>query len=363
MATVLSLPSLKSVAECADFSLTVRPYIPQLLDLPRNLRAALAGDDKLHELRLLYLNTNPLASAAALALALSVIVLVASEVNRNYSQVDRLWSILPAVYIGHYAAWAHLNGLPTQKLDNIAVFGAVWSARLTFNYWRKGGYNIGSEDYRWPIIKDKLGYWGMLALNVTFISFGQNILLLLITAPAYIFLLASRLGSDTMQLSDIVFSRALMGLILVEFFADQQQWNYQEAKRKYRATAKLPADSKYTQEDLDRGFNVSGLWSWSRHPNFLAEQLIWVTLYQWACYATDTYFNWTVVGVMGYLGVFQGSTWLTELLSAQKYPEYEEYQRLVGRFFPKLFSTRASEELVLEKSKPTQAKKRGSKKD
>ena len=21
--------------------------------------------------------------------------------------------------------------------------------RLTFNYWRRGGYNIGSEDYRW----------------------------------------------------------------------------------------------------------------------------------------------------------------------------------------------------------------------
>ncbi len=21
--------------------------------------------------------------------------------------------------------------------------------RLTYNYWRKGGYNVGSEDYRW----------------------------------------------------------------------------------------------------------------------------------------------------------------------------------------------------------------------
>lgn len=23
--------------------------------------------------------------------------------------------------------------------------------RLTFNYWRKGGYNVGSEDYRWSV--------------------------------------------------------------------------------------------------------------------------------------------------------------------------------------------------------------------
>lgn len=23
--------------------------------------------------------------------------------------------------------------------------------RLTFNYWRKGGYTVGSEDYRWYV--------------------------------------------------------------------------------------------------------------------------------------------------------------------------------------------------------------------
>lgn len=126
----------------------------------------------------------------------------------------------------------------------MAVFGAVWSARLTFNYWRKGGYEIGSEDYRWAIIKDKIGYWPMFAFNVTFISFIQNvsllentfprseasakhrqILLWWIATPAYVLMLASRVGSDTMQLPDIIASRVLMVLILIEFFADQQQWS------------------------------------------------------------------------------------------------------------------------------------------
>lgn len=27
----------------------------------------------------------------------------------------------------------------------------VLQIRLTFNYWRKGGYQIGSEDYRWYV--------------------------------------------------------------------------------------------------------------------------------------------------------------------------------------------------------------------
>lgn len=47
--------------------------------------------------------------------------------------------------------------------------------RLTFNYWRKGGYNIGSEDYRWGVIKAKLPGPVFFALNVTFISFSQNV--------------------------------------------------------------------------------------------------------------------------------------------------------------------------------------------
>jgi hypothetical protein len=32
--------------------------------------------------------------------------------------------------------------------------------------------------------------------------------------------------------------------------------------------------------------------------------------------------------------LFQGSTWLTELITSGKYPEYSEYQRSVGMFAP-----------------------------
>lgn len=116
--------------------------------------------------------------------------------------------------------------------------------------------------------------------------------------------------------------------------ADNELPDFQQAKKQYQQTAKVPP--KYTREELDRGFIVSGLWSWCRHPNFAAEQAIWVVFYQWACFESYTYFNWTFVGAMSYLLLFQGSTWLTELLSTQKYPEYKEYQKLVGKFLPTL---------------------------
>lgn len=81
-----------------------------------------------------------------------------------------------------------------------------------------------------------------------------------------------------------------------------------------------------------------GLWSWSRHPNLAAEQSFWVSLYAWSCYVTGTYYNWAGVGAISYLCLFQASNWFTESVSSRKYPEYSEYQKRVGKFYPKLIS-------------------------
>ena len=179
MAGILSLPVLKSVSDCANYALTVEPYIPQLRALPSSLLATASVDgdftSKLQALANVYTVTNPLVLAFAFSLALGPIVLLVSEINRNYSQVDRLWSILPFAYVLHYNIWAHQNGLGSAKMGAATLCAGVWSARLTFNYWRKGGYSIGSEDYRWEIIKAKIGGIGMFLLNVTFISFGQSV--------------------------------------------------------------------------------------------------------------------------------------------------------------------------------------------
>jgi len=121
---------------------------------------------------------------------------------------------------------------------------------------------------------------------------------------------------------------------MVTFVADQQQWNYQEAKKSYQKTAKLPPP--YQQADLDRGFLTTGLWAYSRHPNFAAEQTIWVILYQWTCFLTGSLYNWTAIGAVSYLILFQASTRFTEQVSAGKYPDYKIYQKRVAKFVPRL---------------------------
>ncbi|KAJ5601379.1 hypothetical protein N7510_010913 [Penicillium lagena] len=335
MAT-LPLPRVESLADCTSFRFAVLPFISQLEWLPASLHEA--GRD-LDSLKAVYLATNPFISAFALGTCLAALFFVAAEINRNYSQVDRFWSILPAVYNVHFAAWACLAGIRTQTVDTIAVISLLWSARLTFNYWRKGGYKIGSEDYRWEIVRAKVNNkFVFMIFNLTFIAAAQSLLLLLITAPTYVMLVVAHTqGPESFEVPDLIFSRAAFFFIIIEFFADQQQWNFHQAKLEYQNHARISDKYKdqYTPEDLERGFVVSGLWSLSRHPNFVAEQAVWVTLYLWSCYRTENYLQWSGLGVVGYLLIFQGSTRLTESISAAKYPEYREYQARVGRFIPR----------------------------
>ncbi|KAI6834626.1 DUF1295-domain-containing protein [Hortaea werneckii] len=349
-----ALPTVKSLQDCADYHQVFEPYLPQLYTLPDRIFATLSDVDGLKDI---YTSTNPAISGLAFAIALMPVFLLVSEINRNFSQVDRVWSLLPTVYHAHYALWARMNGMDTQKVDNVLAFSVVWSLRLTFNYWRKGGYEIGSEDYRWNIIKDKIGAFGLFILNIVFISSVQSVLLWAVTAPAYILLLSTRL-SPSMQTPDYVISRAMIGLVILEFFADNQMWNFQQAKKQYQKTAQVPKGSGFTRAQLDRGFITTGLWRFSRHPNFAAEQAIWLCLYAWGCVASETYFNWSVAGVAGYMLVFAGSTPLTERISAGKYPDYKVYQQRVGRFIPSLFFGKSWDEAEMERSSKVNGGKR-----
>ncbi|KAG8534180.1 uncharacterized protein KY384_001024 [Bacidia gigantensis] len=150
-------------------------------------------------------------------------------------------------------------------------------------------------------------------------------------------------------MADVVFSRAIGLLVFLAYIADTQQWRFFEAREHYRKTAKVPPG--YHQEDLDRGFNVTGMFAWSRHPNFAFEQAVWVTVYVWAAYITKGIVNWTIAGPLCYMVLFQASTWLTELLSRRKYPEYEEYQTRVGKFVPNLPGGRPGDFSDLRKDK------------
>lgn len=130
----MALPAVHALESCADFPTAVQPFLPQLYDLPHQLLDIATGRGERSFLQL-YAETNPLISGFAASVALGAVFLVLAEINRNYSQVDRAWSLLPTVYIAHFAAWARLTGVPHQRVDAALLFSAVWSvSRLLVSY-------------------------------------------------------------------------------------------------------------------------------------------------------------------------------------------------------------------------------------
>ena len=329
----MALPVVRSTLECASYTSTVAPYIHQLQPLPWIVWESLSNPSALKQI---YLDTNPLVSSVAFSIALSPIFLVVSEINKNYSQVDRVWSILPTIYNIHYAVYAWAAGLDTTRTSAVALASTIWTTRLTYNYWRRGGYTVGSEDYRWPYVKEYAGPAGMFLFNVVFISLAQSFLLCMVTFPTYVILLVQRATTaglaPSFTIADAVAFGLMISFVALTAVADQQQWNFQHAKQEYRDTARVRAG--YSQASLERGFNTKGIFAYSRKPNYAFEQSVWATLYAWSCAASGTWYNWTGVGLAAYLFLFQASTWITELLTARRYPEYKQYRAQVGKFIP-----------------------------
>lgn len=126
----MSLPVVKSFPDCTNFDKTVLPYIPQLYDLAQQVFQSITNPQAL---KVLYISTNPLVSAFAFSLFLAPIFFVAGEINRNYSQVDRFWSLLPTLYNAHFVLYAHAVGLPTARLDALLVASVLWSVSFKRN--------------------------------------------------------------------------------------------------------------------------------------------------------------------------------------------------------------------------------------
>ena len=123
----MSLPVIKALTDCADFEKTVVPYFPQFYDIFQQIFESIANPQAL---KILYVSTNPLITAFSISLLISPVFLVAAEINRNYSQVDRFWSLLPTIYNAHFVLYAHLLGLPTARLDAVLFTSVVWSVCL-----------------------------------------------------------------------------------------------------------------------------------------------------------------------------------------------------------------------------------------
>lgn len=261
-------------------------------------------------------------------LAIALACFVVGELTRNTSQVDKLWSVVPIGYVWYIAYAGGWN----ERSILMAVLVTVWGARLTYNFSRRGAYKLkfweGEEDYRWEVLRKNpalSGRWRWMFFNLFFICLYQMSLILLFCLPALVVLQ----GNDVpLGIYDYVLATVILGLVAMEAVADQQQWNFQNEKHR-RIRAGEPLTEPYAS-----GFVHTGLWSYMRHPNYTAEQSIWVVFYLFSVVATGRWLNWSIAGCLLLLILFKGSSDFSETISAGKYAGYKAYQKRVPRFIP-----------------------------
>jgi len=271
-------------------------------------------------------------SSKALELLLQVMAVaitysfVVGELSGNNSQVDKLWSLLPIAYAWITAYYGDFS----PRLVLMASLVSIWGLRLTYNFSRHGAFSMrfweGKEDYRWEVLRARNEFqprWKWTLFNLLFISGYQHVLILLFTLPV---LIALQYNEVPLGPADWMIAASMLFFIAYEAVADEQQWNFQSEK--YRRIKK----GEPLSGDHAKGFLDKGLWAFSRHPNYFAEQAIWVCFYLFSVAASGQWLNWSIAGSLLLIVLFQGSSNFSEEISAGKYPQYADYQKRVPRF-------------------------------
>lgn len=246
--------------------------------------------------------------AAALAVgALMLLTWLVSLRMHDVSIVDPVWGL--AFVAAVWAAFAVADGDDGRRLL-LALLVTVWGVRL-FGYlaWRHGGRG---EDRRYTAMRERNP--DTFAVRALVTVFGlQALLVLVVSLPVQMGQIPPTPGLGVLA----VVGTAVWAVGLAfESVGDAQ-------------LARFRADPANRGKVLD-----TGLWRYTRHPNYFGDFLVWWGLF---IVAAEAGVWWTVVGpvVMSVLLVrVSGVSLLEKDISARR-PGYADYVRRTSAFLPR----------------------------
>lgn len=251
------------------------------------------------------LTTMALVALAAI-LAVSVLAWFVSLIIDDVSFVDSLWSLFFLLAAVIFAAGT--IDLQSRGWLVLALV-AIWALRLSaYISWRNHGQ---PEDHRYQKIRARNQPFAWKSL---YIVFGlQGILAWFISLPL---LFAIAVPGDIGLLEIVATLLWLVGFVF------EAGGDYQLAR--FKASAK--SEGKVLQ---------TGLWRYTRHPNYFGDFCIWWSFYLFAVAAGGW---WTVLSplLMSVLLLKVSGVALLEKDIAERRPAYADYVRNTNAFFPGL---------------------------
>jgi steroid 5-alpha reductase family enzyme len=234
-----------------------------------------------------------------------------SRAFRNSSFYDAYWSVLPPLFaIYWYLVNAAAGVDPLRALLVIALVW-LWGIRLTAN-WAVHWGGLTHEDWRYPIVRARAGraeLWADLFGLHMFPTFQ----VFLASLPIYAVMTR---GQAPLGWLDALAAVVTLGAILIETIADLQLRAF--IKRKQPGT-----------------FITSGLWAWSRHPNYFGEIGFWWGLMLFGLAAAPDQWWWVVPGALTMTAMFAfASIPFMDQRSLERRPGYAEHMRRVSAIVP-----------------------------
>ncbi|MEE1819902.1 DUF1295 domain-containing protein [Streptomyces sp. SP18ES09] len=249
-----------------------------------------------------------LAASAATALAVMLITFAIGSARNLHRVVDIAWgAAFAAVAV---VCWFLSDGYgDTTRRTVVALATFVWGLRLAFHIARRGRGH--GEDPRYARMLDRArGSRRLYALRTVYLL--QGALVWLVSLPVQVASLVPE------PLGAAAYAGIALWAAGVTF----------EATGDYQL-ARFKADPANKGRIMDRG-----LWSWTRHPNYFGDFLVWWGLYLLACASWQTA-ALTVVSplVMSGLLIFGSGKRLLENHMSQR-PGYADYRARTSGFFP-----------------------------
>lgn len=254
-------------------------------------------------------NDRPVKAAIVADFVATLVVWGFSVALRNGSVYDPYWTVVPPVLVLYWTAVAAPGAVALrQVLVALIVFG--WAIRLTAN-WARGWPGLHHEDWRYGVLyaEWKVPKWVTSLIGIHVFPTVQVILGCLPLIPALLY------GTHPVGRVDLLACLVGVGAILVELVADEQLRAFNRTKQ--------PGDIIDT-----------GLWKYSRHPNYFGELSFWFSLYLFGLAADPTYW-WTVVGFVAMLAMFLfASIPMLDRRSVERRPAYAEHMKKVSALVP-----------------------------
>jgi steroid 5-alpha reductase family enzyme len=252
---------------------------------------------------------HPLVVALVADSAATIAVFAFSMAFDNSSFYDAYWSVAPLPIAWYWSTVDAAAGANAVRQDMVLFALALWGARLTWN-WYRGWHGLDHEDWRYVDIRAKSGKaWPLASLA------GVHFFPTFIVFAGLLSAWSAMVSPAPLGLLDLAGFVVAVGATVVEGLADQQLRHY--------------LDRRSSHEEI----LASGLWKYSRHPNYFGENMLWWGLALFGL-AADPHW-WSVAGAVAITVMFVFvSIPLLDERSAARRPGYREHMRRVSALVP-----------------------------